>query len=356
MQVHADRLVLHSCVQRLKNTYPNCAVTGSERILKIPFLPDVAAGVENAAKGMLQTLRIVCLAANLNVSQEAKQRSSPVGSPPSVCVIQSAISCVRETLRHIPNQIKPHLLRFEMSRLNPSDRFDIGSNALFDPMMIIVHSRKSQVNHFMGQHPVRRKLGRRSLVADAYGDSPSSISKLPTVPDASSFERSDPNQGLRHRTEAVIRRHTLSSRFDPAKNILYRHAQGAPFDHHVDASVSDHQTGSHLILRRYKGETNQKKQRGQGRSRKAARSESSKHSITTRTARAEEVADQAGTDFACFISVEPKKKAIAGSRETLPAPKISTIRETIRKMKGAAAINLSGSEKKESSASRSPIT
>ncbi len=136
-----------------------------------------------------------------------------------------------------------------------------------------------------------------------------------------------------------------SSRFDPAKNILYRHAQGAAFDHDVDASVSDHQTGSHLILRRYKGETNQKKQRGQGRSRKAARSESSKHSITTRTARAEEVADQAGTDFACFISVEPKKNAIAVSRETLPAPKISTIRETIRKMKGAAAINLSGSEK-----------
>src|SRR5258707_5155417 len=295
---------------------------------------------------MLQTLRIVCLAANLNVSQKAKQRSSPVGSPPSMSVIQSAISSLGETLRHVPNQIKPHLLHSELPRLNPSDRFDIGSNPFFDPMMLFIHGGKSEVNHFMGQHPVRRKLGRRSLVADAYGDSPSSIAKRPTVADASSFERSDPNQDLRHGKAAVIRRHTLSSRFGPAKNILHRHAQGAAFDHDVDAGVSDHQTGSHLILRRYKGETNQKKQRGQGRSRKGARPESSKHSITTRTARAEEVADQAGTDFACFISVEPKKNAIAVSREILPAPKISTIRETIRKMKGAAAINLSGSEKK----------
>jgi hypothetical protein len=44
------------------------------------------------------------------------------------------------------------------------------------------------------------------------------------------------------------------------------------------------------------------------------------------------------------------------STEILPAPNISTIRETMRNAKGAAAINLSGSEKKESSASRSPST
>src|SRR5258708_3312529 len=82
IQVHAHRLVFHSCVQRLKNSHAHCAVSGSERILEIPFLPDVTTGVEYAAKGMLQTLRVVCLAANLNVGQQAKQRSSPIGSPP----------------------------------------------------------------------------------------------------------------------------------------------------------------------------------------------------------------------------------------------------------------------------------
>jgi hypothetical protein len=66
--------------------------------------------------------------------------------------------------------------------------------------------------------------------------------------------------------------------------------------------------------------------------------------------------DQAGTEFACFARAEREKNAIAVSAEILPAPKISTIRETIRNAKGAAAINLSGSEKKESSASRSPTT
>src|SRR5208282_6697390 len=66
--------------------------------------------------------------------------------------------------------------------------------------------------------------------------------------------------------------------------------------------------------------------------------------------------DQAGTEFACFTRAEREKNAIAVSAEILPAPKISTMRETIRNAKGAAAMNLSGSEKKESSASRSPIT
>jgi hypothetical protein len=67
-------------------------------------------------------------------------------------------------------------------------------------------------------------------------------------------------------------------------------------------------------------------------------------------------ARQAVTDFACFTLVEPWENASAVSIDVLPAPKISTIRETIRNAKGAAAINLSGSEKKESNASRSPIT
>ncbi len=54
VQVHAHRLVFHFCVQRLKNNYPDRAVSGSQGILKIPFPPDVAAGVENATKGILR--------------------------------------------------------------------------------------------------------------------------------------------------------------------------------------------------------------------------------------------------------------------------------------------------------------
>src|ERR1700719_1049262 len=65
---------------------------------------------------------------------------------------------------------------------------------------------------------------------------------------------------------------------------------------------------------------------------------------------------QTGMERTCFSRGEPKKVATAVSTESLPAPKIKTMSETIRKAKGAAAMNLSGSEKKDSSASRSPIT
>jgi hypothetical protein len=60
-----------------------------------------------------------------------------------MCVIKSAISNLREALGHVPNKIKPHLLRFKMSCVNPSDRFDVGGDPLFDPMVLFVHGRKS---------------------------------------------------------------------------------------------------------------------------------------------------------------------------------------------------------------------
>src|SRR5882762_6833605 len=93
--------------------------------------------------------------------------------------------------------------------------FDIGGYSLFDPMMVFVHGGKSQVNHFVGQHPVRGKFRRNSLVAEAYGDSSSSIAKCHAVADPSSFEKSDSNQDSRHGKAAIIGRHGLSGRFNP---------------------------------------------------------------------------------------------------------------------------------------------
>src|SRR5260370_25060582 len=176
-------------------------------------------------KGIIQTLRIVCPAAKFKLSQDAKERSSPIGSAPRVRVIESAISRLRETLRHVPNQVKPHLLHFEMSCLNPSDRLDIGGNALFDPVVLVVDGGKSPGNPFGYQHPIRRQLGRSSLLTDTYGDSPSSFAKCHAVADTSSIERSDPNQDSRHGKAAVIRRNAHSSRFDPKKNVLHLHFQ-----------------------------------------------------------------------------------------------------------------------------------
>src|SRR5260370_35520292 len=105
-----------------------------------------------------------------------------------MCVIQSAISNLRKTLRHVPNKIKPHLLCFKMSCVNPSNWFDIGDNALFDPMVILVHGGKSQVNHFVGEHPVRGEHGRGAVAADAYGFSPSDVARLPTVRECSASQ------------------------------------------------------------------------------------------------------------------------------------------------------------------------
>ena len=121
-------------------------------------------------------------------------------------------------------------------------------------------------------------------------------------------------------------------------------------------TISGNWHDSHLILCKQKADTNQKKQRSQGRSGKKSRRMGSKHFVISGKVVPKNRANQAGTEFACFTRVEPRKNSITVSAEILPAPKISTINATIRNAKGAAAMNLSGSEKKESSASRSPIT
>jgi hypothetical protein len=164
-------------------------------------------------------------------------------------VIQSAISRLGEALGHVPHEIKPHLPGFKMSSVNPSDGFDVGSDALFDPMVLIVYGGKSQMNHFVGQHPVRGKLQGRSLIANAYRDSPAAVAECHTVTDAASPERSDLNQNLRHRKASIIGRHGLSGRADPLTKVLSRHSQRVPFDPDVDPRAPDQQTRSHLSLR-----------------------------------------------------------------------------------------------------------
>src|ERR1700739_2640110 len=119
-------------------------------------------------------------------------------------MIQSAISNLRKALGHPPKRVEPHLLRLEISCLNPGDWFHVGGNPLFDPMMLFVHGRKSQVNHFVGEHPVRGKLRRRSFIADQYRDSSASIAKRHTVVDASPFARSNANHDWRDGKTAVI--------------------------------------------------------------------------------------------------------------------------------------------------------
>src|ERR1700719_1081028 len=139
-------------------------------------------------------------------------------------------------------------------------------------------------------------------------------------------------------------------------NLLNRHSQSVFFDPDVNASVSDQHARSHLIHREYAGETKKKKRRSYHCPDKKTSRKGSQHLVTMKTVVPKNRANQAGNEFACFTRVESNKNASAVSAEILPAPKISTSRETIRNAKGAAAVNLSGSEKKESSASRSPMT
>jgi hypothetical protein len=170
-----------------------------------------------------------------------------------------------------------------MSCANTSDGFDVGGDTLFDPMVLVVYGGKSQMNHFVGQHPVRGKLRQRSLIANAYGDSSAAIAECHTVTDASSLERNDLNQESRHWKAAIVLSDGLSGGANPSMKVLRRHLQRVSFDPDVDPRGRDQRTRSHLTLRCHKRETREKQERRQGSPGKEASHMGSKHRMTMRT-------------------------------------------------------------------------
>ena len=65
----------------MKNTYANRPVPRSECSLEVPVFADIPTPLNNAPKGLLQTLSIVCLAPDLRVRRPwgmARTRSNHI--------------------------------------------------------------------------------------------------------------------------------------------------------------------------------------------------------------------------------------------------------------------------------------
>src|SRR5208337_2211357 len=74
----------HSCACRL--------VADREGALDVPVLANGSAGIQNAAQSILESLAIVRLLANSNISHESEHRTAPVGASPGMCVVESLIA------------------------------------------------------------------------------------------------------------------------------------------------------------------------------------------------------------------------------------------------------------------------
>src|SRR5206468_7422629 len=62
------------------------------------------------------------------------------------------------------------LIGAELAGLDARDRFHVGGDAFFNPVMHIFHVGKCEMDHFVGKHPVHRKIVSRSFGTDGNAD------------------------------------------------------------------------------------------------------------------------------------------------------------------------------------------
>src|SRR5215470_12409050 len=143
---------------------------------------------------------------DFNVGQETKERASPIGARPGVCMVEPLVAGLWKSLMEIPDEFEPHAMSVEVAGADARDRFDVCRKTFFDPMMIVFDGWEAQMDHFVGQHPVIGKIGHRCVGADVNTNQTSiTLSESFSTAHGVSGSRHDAEVKLRHREAAVIR-------------------------------------------------------------------------------------------------------------------------------------------------------
>lgn len=154
---------------------------------------------------------------------ETEYSPAPIGPAPGVGAIQPTISLLWQALGHVPHQVRPHLFRSQMPRTNPCNRFDVGGNLFLDPMVFFGDRWKGQMNHLVGQCPIRGEPRPGRLAAHTDGNSPAvEGSESHSVADTPSAKRRDLNVDRRNRELPIIDLHGFGRRFYPNQNVFQR--------------------------------------------------------------------------------------------------------------------------------------
>src|SRR5271155_432259 len=103
------------------------------------------------------------------------------------------------------------------------------------------------MNHFMGQHPVLRKILERRIGAHMNDDESALFSKGAAASYAFSVRWNDAQQEMRNRETTVICARGLGGPLNPFEQILFRNLQLTFFDNYVYSRVSNNDSGCHLI-------------------------------------------------------------------------------------------------------------
>ena len=121
---------------------PRRTVTDLECARQWPIVIDSAAGGNDSAKCVLQTLAIAGSDADLHIGHQAEERAAPVGAAPGVRVVQAFVARLRFTFPHAVEHVAPDLFCGKLAGLHTRDGLDVSGQPFFHPVLVVRQRRE----------------------------------------------------------------------------------------------------------------------------------------------------------------------------------------------------------------------
>jgi len=93
--------------------------------------------MNNGSKSILKPEDVLRLLTNSDVGNHAEERTTPIGAPPCVRIIEASIRAPRLPMGHPIYHSPPHLLLGEEATLKSSYRLNVRCDAFLKPMLIV---------------------------------------------------------------------------------------------------------------------------------------------------------------------------------------------------------------------------
>ena len=137
LECHADFLpelvkingiwfITHLLVEALQHIGAGGAVSDSQCPFHLLVLGDDAALVQNRPQEILQPFAVSSALQNLNVSDQAEHRSSPIRASPSRCLVQTSVAGGRLSFGHVKDELLPHPSHRKLAHLRSGHRLNVG--------------------------------------------------------------------------------------------------------------------------------------------------------------------------------------------------------------------------------------
>jgi len=130
-------------------------------------------------------------------------------------VVEACVAGLRQAFWHVTNQFEPHALSAELPGLDARDGLDVSGDAFFDPVVLVLHVWKSEMNHFVGEHPVGVQIVLAGLGADGDSNQATVARKGLTAAHAFAVKRANLKSEMRHRITPVVSNNRVSSFLHP---------------------------------------------------------------------------------------------------------------------------------------------